>query len=666
MRLLLARNELLASAILLMSTIDSCSADVLRRRSATSVHSSTNTTFIAPTKSSSTLATAVSSFQTSSMTAAAVLKSSTLPANATSPITQAPLWGNQSIPRNTCSSLSGDVTVWNPCSVFAGTVHLSYFPENRGNCSNCATEYYDPTLSVTLTSPSVYLIVNTLYGYNTCGPLGPNYVSQAFPMALSDVSTLPPYADVSATTRAPARPLTLSDLENCPSWSVLKTEGVLTESHPVSNVFNRCNPRLWVPMEFRRVGYPYWMHCGNRNYGVGVFDPPGAVPTVDSLFTSAAPVQYTSTYNSATVAASPVPDQASSTYTAAQSTDTPLQILASTMDSSSSSVLDSTTQNSDKISVQSSTPIATPIPTSKSPTAIAIVGANTVSAIAGSSGAILPGDETASVGQVTTITDSAGSKAVVSVGASGVYIAGTDSKNTFFANPTTAPSPTSTPITTIQGQIISAGAGDNSVVIKGQTITSEGEVVTLAGTHDIASLGSEGLVVQYSGGAISTYSIPSSTPALQGGAAVAGYVVTATVGASIVVIGSQIASLEGDPVTLANNDVVSLGSSGVVIQSPGGAVTTVELPSSIETADGAFTTSKGRVASAIASSATSSKTDIGGGVKAGVTSTSNSTPPSTAASANVTGPIFTGSGTTTLLPGLFWVIAIALSGALGI
>lgn len=144
------------------------------------------------------------------------------------------------------------------------------------------------------------------------------------------------------------------------------------------------------------------------------------------------------------------------------------------------------------------------------------------------------------------------------------------------------------------------------MVVNGQAITSGGQAVTLAGTNDVATLGSDGLVVQYSGGSVSTFVFPSSTAAIPAAATVAGYAVTATAGASNIVIGSQTATLGGQPVTLANSDVVSLGSSGVVVQIPGGGVSTVSLPKSIasstETADGVVTTSTGKIGSAIASS----------------------------------------------------------------
>jgi len=51
------------------------------------------------------------------------------------------------------------------------------------------------------TSPSVYMMVNTVTGDNPCGPLGPNYKNLVVSMDLTDVSTLQPYADHTVTTR---------------------------------------------------------------------------------------------------------------------------------------------------------------------------------------------------------------------------------------------------------------------------------------------------------------------------------------------------------------------------------------------------------------------------------------------------------------------------------
>lgn len=157
--------------------------------------------------------------------------------------------------------------------------------------------------------------------------------------------------------------------------------------------------------------------------------------------------------------------------------------------------------------------------TSTQPSVVAVVGTNTISAVAGSSGVILPNGSTASVGSVATLTDANGSEAVVSVATSGVFVAGSDSSSTFYANPTVAnqvDASTSTAIATIAGQVISAAPGDSTVIINGQAITSGGQAVTLAGTNNVASVGSEGLIVQYPSGSVSTYAIPKSTPAAAG------------------------------------------------------------------------------------------------------------------------------------------------------
>ncbi len=61
-------------------------------------------------------------------------------------------------------------------------------------------------------------------------------------------------------------------------------------------------------------------------------------------------------------------------------------------------------------------------------------------------------------------------------------------------------------------------------MINGQAITSGGAVVTFLGTNDVATLCSEGLVVQYSGGSISTFAVQTFSPeAIQGAATVTGY-----------------------------------------------------------------------------------------------------------------------------------------------
>ena len=56
-----------------------------------------------------------------------------------------------------------------------------------------------------------------------------------------------------------------------------------------------------------------------------------------------------------------------------------------------------------------------------------------------------------------------------------------------------------------------------------------------------------------------------------------GYTISAVPGESAVVIGGQTVTLGGSLITLANHDVVSLGPNGLVVQMPGGAVTTMSV-----------------------------------------------------------------------------------------
>lgn len=99
------------------------------------------------------------------------------------------------------------------------------------------------------------MIVNTITGSNNCGPLGPTYSTKVIPMDLSDVYTIQPYADATATTNeGPPALLTLSDLENCPNYKDISTTGQILATHPVDNTYNRCNPRLVFPVELKRLG----------------------------------------------------------------------------------------------------------------------------------------------------------------------------------------------------------------------------------------------------------------------------------------------------------------------------------------------------------------------------------------------------------------------------
>jgi hypothetical protein len=99
------------------------------------------------------------------------------------------------------------------------------------------------------------MLLNTITGFNDCGPLGPTFVNKVISMLITDVSTLPPYADSTTHDRfgSQEQQLTLSDLLDCPSFSTVPS-GASTNPHPVSNVYNRCNPYIKMPEQASEIG----------------------------------------------------------------------------------------------------------------------------------------------------------------------------------------------------------------------------------------------------------------------------------------------------------------------------------------------------------------------------------------------------------------------------
>jgi hypothetical protein len=110
------------------------------------------------------------------------------------------------------------------------------------------------------TSPSVYMVVNTMFGYNTAGRAGPSGTSVVFALDLNQVSTIVP--NESAT-----RQLTLNDLgTDCPQTAAAS---VIATSVPGG----RCDPILAAPAPVRS-----WASPCNACGPFGMFDPPYAVP----------------------------------------------------------------------------------------------------------------------------------------------------------------------------------------------------------------------------------------------------------------------------------------------------------------------------------------------------------------------------------------------------
>ncbi|KAJ5924136.1 hypothetical protein N7466_008323 [Penicillium verhagenii] len=110
-----------------------------------------------------------------------------------------------------------------------------------------------------ITSPSVYMVINTIYGYNTAGRTGPSGTSVVFPLDLNQVSTID-------TVNSATRQLTLNDLgTDCPQS---EDPSVIATAAPNG----RCDPILVAPETVKSWASPC-NACGN----FGLFDPPYAV-----------------------------------------------------------------------------------------------------------------------------------------------------------------------------------------------------------------------------------------------------------------------------------------------------------------------------------------------------------------------------------------------------
>ncbi|CAK7212882.1 hypothetical protein SCUCBS95973_001611 [Sporothrix curviconia] len=268
---------------------------------------------------------------------------------------------------NTCSYWNSTASrlEWNDpwCSIYAGTVQLTYWPTDNGTYP---ATVYNSALDYTFTSPSVYMIVNTLYGYNPCGRLGPDVSSVVFAFDLTDVSTLVPYMEETASTRRSTRQLYLSDLgDDCDGSFMAST--LTTQTHPLKNTANRCNPSLVIPKAIKTFGYPYWLHCGNVGNKFGLFDPPYAVPTLDGgllgvpTSTSASPassaIPTTPTPTAAPTMSTPAADPTTSTPAADPTTSTPAAVPPTT--SSTGSTKDASTE----APVAASSPSTAGVPT---------------------------------------------------------------------------------------------------------------------------------------------------------------------------------------------------------------------------------------------------------------------------------------------------------------
>ncbi|KAJ5356780.1 hypothetical protein N7517_011389 [Penicillium concentricum] len=499
---------------------------------------------------------------------------------------------------NTCSyyNETEQRTLWaDPwCSMYAGMVDLVYWPTDN---QSYPSTFYDHKHDYTYSSPSVYMVVSTLYGWNPCGLLGPSTSREVFAFDLTEVSTLVPYTALDQTARRATRQLYLSDLGAHCSTDYNKTE-LATQTHPMKSDDTRCNPFLAVPVAVKRYGYPYWLHCGVSNNKFGLFDPPYAIPPVDDLVPTKPPTTTTSASDASETENTTAATSASTKATAPtnpEATESATTTANPVNPSSSDSSLEttnpapvdpeSTKSNNPGTSAGGGTVIVNPGNTET--TAANPGDSHTTAGAPGDDGNSHPTATTNPPHTIVTGTEgqfdptdytsgvlSTSSTQVVSLGPGGVVVINPDSGDT---------------ITTGSGNTM-PGA---TTVYNGQTLTLGGPAVTVTNVIVVVSPGYAGPT-----GGANTHNAASTVPkqvvSLGAGGLVilnpdTGIAITSVYGNAVpttAVYNGQTLSLGGQAVTVTNavgdaagfgpnadgavpsNQIVSLGAGGLVIVNP--------------------------------------------------------------------------------------------------
>ncbi|PQE12321.1 hypothetical protein CJF31_00000525 [Rutstroemia sp. NJR-2017a BVV2] len=216
------------------------------------------------------------------------------------------------------------------------------------------------------------------------------------------------------------------------------------------------------------------------------------------------------------------------------------------------------------------------------PVAIATLsGDSVISALPGASSVVV-GTQIASIGGAA-VTEGGN---IVKLTPSGVEVGDTDNNAvSTYSIPAASPQ-SSMPVNVgiVNGQSISvapASAQNPSIAVLGdQTISLGGLAATISGGVNVASLGSSGVVIQAPSGTI-TIPVPSGTPISTNIAVVNGQSISVApvMGQSLsaAVVDGQSLSIGAPAATISGGYVVSLGSSGIVVQASGSTITTIAM-----------------------------------------------------------------------------------------
>ncbi|RDW58747.1 hypothetical protein BP6252_13223 [Coleophoma cylindrospora] len=211
------------------------------------------------------------------ITAPASLASSTCTPHST--VTYESSW-SQIIPQNNCTTIKGRhcVVHWTECHVYFGSVDMTYWPTSSKNGTRYPSTIVRPDLQLTMTSPSVYIVVKTVYATNPCGQVGPTYKQGVVSIHPTNLKTVVPYPTTHATASRATVAMDFNDLANCPKnmptpvgWNI---------GRPTAGAYARCHPDLdWDLTYKHQLGGGYWGgDCARTGpAGHGLFDPPSAV-----------------------------------------------------------------------------------------------------------------------------------------------------------------------------------------------------------------------------------------------------------------------------------------------------------------------------------------------------------------------------------------------------
>ncbi|RDW59122.1 hypothetical protein BP5796_12046 [Coleophoma crateriformis] len=470
------------------------------------------------------------------------------------------------------------------CYIRPQEVHLVYWPTGAaaGNRTYPSTTFLRDW-GVTMTSASIYYMVHEFDAIDWCGQfLGPMVTSFVHSYALSEVSTLMPYADENATTRiGPPRQLQLSDLRtDCSTWETIpvKNHNTMTDG---CNAIVEFKEDIITALAKKING---WHTCIREFNGYnGIFDPPvpvaQCVGSAEECGDSGANMVF------------PTPGQGDSSSAPTTTSSAVQEVPTSTPSTQAepSQAISSMPTETAPPSTITTTPTMPEAPQTKIPSLSSATPSSIEPEVPAEPSAISDPEGSSPDNSVVTQSPTPPASDIIPGGAIAPSSAITDNSDTGSGGLSSDPSrPIAAtipiPILTLpNSEVVSTIPGASSVVIGSHTLAQGSPGITMSG-GEVISVEPSGLIVSNTGnGEVVTHSIPAApmaaitpTPILT---LPNSEIVSAVPGASSVVIGSQTLSQGSPAITIAGGEVVSLTPSGLAVSNiDGSEAVTYPLP----------------------------------------------------------------------------------------